>query len=117
MSSDLCLTFGKDNDILSNKSKSKLILFDTIKYGKHANILLYDNALDYVINFTFLGHLIDTKLNDKLDMKSKETTLYGRSNILIRKFCFCEAQTIFCLLQQYKGAAGRSITVAYNNVF
>jgi len=127
---NLCLTFGKVNDILFNRSKSKLMFFDTLKCGERANILLDGNALDYVSNFKYLGHIIDNKLNDELDMKSKERMLYGRSNMLIRKFYFCSALvkhklfSAYCsniylctLWAQYKGAAGRSITVAYNNAF
>jgi len=55
--------------------------FDTLKCGKRANILLDGNALDYVSNFKYLGHIIDNKLNDELDMKSRERMLYGRSNM------------------------------------
>ena len=88
---NLCLTFGKVNDILFNRSKSMLMFFGTLKCDKRANILLDGNALDYVSNFLYLGHIIDNKLNDELDMKSKERMLYGRSNVLIRKFYFCSA--------------------------
>ena len=35
---NLCLTFGKVNDILFNGSKSKLMFFGTLKCGKRANI-------------------------------------------------------------------------------
>ena len=127
---DLCVKFGEDNDILFNRSKSKLMLFDTIKCGNHANILVNGNALDYVSNFKYLGHIIDNKLNDELDMKSKERMMYGRSNMLIRKFYFCSASVkhklfsaycsniyLFTLWAQYRRAAGRSIKVAYNNAF
>ena len=127
---DLCLTFGKDNDILFNKIKSKLMLFDTIKCGKHANILVDGSALDYVSNFIYLGQIIDNRLNDELDMKSKERMLYGCSNMLMGKFCYCSASVkhklcsaycsniyLYIPWAQYKGAAGRSITVAYNNAF
>ena len=99
---NLCLTSGKVNDILFNRSKSKLMFFNTLKCGKRAIILLDSNALDYVSNFKYLGHIIDNKLNDELDMKSKERMLYGRSNVLIRKFYFCSAfvkhKIVFCLL-------------------
>ena len=67
------------------------MFFNTLKCGKRANILLDGNALDYVSNFKYLGHIIDNKLNDELDMKSKERMLYGRSNVLIRKFYFYSA--------------------------
>jgi len=57
------------------------MFIDTLKCGKRANILLDDNALDYVSNFKYLGHIIDNKLDDELDMKYKERMLYGRSNM------------------------------------
>lgn len=45
--------------------------FDTIKCSKHANILVDPNTLDYMSNFRYLGHIIDNKLNDQLDIKQK----------------------------------------------
>ena len=88
---DLCLTFCKGNYIWFNRSKSKLILFDTIKYGNYANILVECNALNCVSNFNYLGNIIDNKLNDKLDKKNKERMLYGRSKIMKWKFYVCSA--------------------------
>jgi hypothetical protein len=41
------------------------MFFYSLKCGKRAN------------NFKYLGHIIDNKLNDELDMKSKERMLYG----------------------------------------
>jgi hypothetical protein len=72
--------------------------------------------------------LLDNKLNDELDIKYKGRMLYGRSNMLICKLYFCSAFvkhklfSAYCtniyvctLWAQYKEAASRSITVAYNN--
>ena len=76
---------NENNDILFNRSKSKLILFDPIKCDKQGNILVAVKALDYVNNFKYLEHIIDNALNNELDMKHKERMLFGHSNVLIRK--------------------------------
>ncbi len=63
-------------------------------------------------------------------MKSKERSLYGRSNILLRKFHFCSVKvnnklfTSYCsnvylcsLWDNYRKAAMQHFIVSYNNAF
>ena len=61
------------------------MLFDTQCYGTYTQILL-NNSLKYVDCYN-----INNKLDDESDMKSKIGLLYGRSNMLIRKFYFCSS--------------------------
>ena len=84
---------------------------DTIKCHKCANILIDANTLDYVNNLTYLGHVIDNKLNEELDMKSKENT-YEFSNMLIRKFYFSSAYIFNSSIQHVSlqdGAYGKTV--------
>ena len=85
--------------------------------------------MEYV-TYKYLGHIIDNKCNDEADKKSKERCLYGRSNMLIRKFYFCSnavkhrlfssycSNIYLCVLWvKYRKKAIRSLKVAYNNAF
>ena len=127
---DVCSKFGDDNDIIYNSIKSQLMHFDTKLYGNNTQIFLNDHLLKYVDVYKYLGHNIDNKLNDETDMKSKERSLYGRSNQLIRKFYFCSnrvknhlfssycSNMYLCVLWvKYRVSAIRSLTVAFNNSF
>ena len=39
--------------------------------------------------YIYIGNVIATNLCDEADIKAKVGCLYGRSNILLRKFYFC----------------------------
>ena len=40
-------------------------------------------------SYTYLGNIITDNLFDEADIKAKVGCIYGRSNILLRKFYFC----------------------------
>ena len=86
---DVSYTYGCDNDIIFNSAKSQLVFFDTLKYGHMKDILLGQNALSVTKSYTYLGQIITDNLCDEPDIKAKVGCLYGRSNILLRKFYFC----------------------------
>ena len=66
------------------------MLFDTLKYGHMKDILLGQNALSVTKSYTYLGHnIITDNLCDEHDITANVGCLYGRSNILLRKFYFC----------------------------
>ena len=94
---NICDVFGKNNDIIYNCNKSKLMIFDTNKYGNCVNINIGSNILSDVKSYKYLGHIINNSLSDDEDMKAKERSLYGRSNMLIRKFYFC-SNSVKCKL-------------------
>ena len=39
--------------------------------------------------YKYLGHIVRDDRSDEDDIKSKERSLYGRSNLLLRQFYFC----------------------------
>ena len=51
--------------------------------------MLGQNTLHVTKSYTYLGHIITDNLCDDADIKAKVGCLYGRSNILLRKFYFC----------------------------
>ena len=80
--------YGCDNDIIFNSSKSQVICFDTMKYGHMKNIMLGQKTLNVTKSYTYLDHIITDNLGDEADIKAKVGCIYGRSNILLRKFYF-----------------------------
>ena len=106
------------------------MLFDTRKYGANCEVFLGGKPLVYVDNYKYLGHIIDNKLSDEADMNSKIGQLYGRSNILIRKFYFCTTEvknrlfSTFCnnlylsyLWVNSRKSVFQSVKVAFNNAY
>ena len=81
-------------------------------------------------SYTYLGHIITDNLCDEADIKAKVGCLYGRSNILLRKFYFCSERVKNRLFSSYcsnlylcsvwanyrKSSISRFI-VSYNNSF
>ncbi len=88
---NVCSKFGRENDILYNSQKSQIILFDTRKFVCTTDIYLNNMPMKYTESYKYLGHIIDFKLNNEADMKSKERSLYGRCNMLIHKFYHCSS--------------------------
>ena len=127
---DVSYTYGCDNDIIFNSAKSQLMFFDTLKYGHMKDILLGQNALSVTKSYTYLGHIITDNLCDEPDIKAKVGCLYGRSNILLRKFYFCSERvknrlfSSYCsnlylcaLWAKYRKSSIRHFIVSYNNAY
>ena len=127
-----CSKYGEAYDIKFNGSKSQLMLFDSQKYGVEANLTLAGTSLKYVSNYNYLGHIIDNRLRDDLevDMQSKKGLLYGRSNMLIRQFYNCSKEiknrlfSAYCsnlylcfLWSSYRQSVYNAVKVAYNNSY
>ena len=90
-----------DNIIIFNISKSQVMSFDTLKCGHMKNIMLAQNTLPVTKSYTYLGHIITDNLCDEADIKAKVGCLYGRSNILLRKFYFCSERVKNRLFSSY----------------
>ena len=84
---DVSYSYGCGNDIPFNRVKSQMFS-DTKKTGFEV-FKLGDAVLNTTKSYKYLGHIICDDLLDENDIKSKERSLYGRSNILLRKFYFC----------------------------
>ena len=76
-------------------------VFDTLTYGHIKNIMLGQNTLHVTESYTYLGHVITDNLCDETDIKAKVGCLYGRSNILLRKFYFCSEREKNRLFSSY----------------
>ena len=60
-----------------------------MKMGQPVNISLGDTVLTVTQSVKYLGHIITNNLSDEADIVDKIRGLYGRSNMLLRKFYFC----------------------------
>ena len=127
---DVCDRFGQINDIVYNPSKSKFMLFGSHRFNSNNDLVLGGTNIECVDSYKYLGHVIGQELGDELDIRSKERSLYARSNMLNRKFYFCTPAVKRQLFQSYCSSIYlsflwckftkstlRSITVAYNNSF
>ena len=116
----MCYSYGCDNS-----SKSQVMFFDTLKCGHMKNIMLGQNTLHVTKSYTYLGHIITDNLCDEADIKAKVGCLYGRSNILLRKFYFCSERVKNRLFSSYCSnlhlcslwASISRFIVSYNNAF
>ena len=81
-------------------------------------------------SYTYLGHIITDNLCDEPDIKAKVGCLYGRSNILLRKFYFgservknrlfssyCSNLYLCSLWAKYRKSSMRHFVVSYNNAY
>ena len=81
---NVCYAYVCDADILCNSSKSQVMFVDTIKCGYMKTIMLGQKTLNVTKSYTYLGHIITDNLCD--DINAKVGCIYGRSNIMLRKF-------------------------------
>ena len=124
--------YGCDNDIIFNSSKSQVMFFDTMTYGHMKNIMLGQKTLNVTKSYmgTYLGHIITDNLCDEADIKAKVGCLYGRSNILLRKFYFrservknmlfssyCSNLYLCSLWANYRKSSMSRFIDSYNNAF
>ena len=65
------------------------MFYDTFTMDQPVNISLSDTVLTVTQSYTYLGHIITNYLSDEADIEDKIRSLYGRSNMLLRKFYFC----------------------------
>ena len=79
------------------------MFFNTKKTGFEVDVKLGDAVLNTTTgkSYKYLGHEICDDLSDENDIKYKERSLYGRSNILLRKFYFCSKKVKNKLFASY----------------
>ena len=81
-------------------------------------------------SYTYLGHIITDNLCDEPNIKAEVGCLYGRSNILLRKFYFCSepvnnrlfssccSNLYLCSLwSKYRRSPVGHFIVSYNNAY
>ena len=48
--------------------------------------MISSGQLNFVSNYTYIGHIICDDLSDESDMKAKARQMYARSNMLRQRF-------------------------------
>ena len=54
-------------------------------------MMMGSDQLNFVSNYTYIGHIICDDLSEESDMKAKARQMYARSNILRQHFHFCSS--------------------------
>ena len=83
--------YGNDFDIVFNVTKSQVMFYDALKMGEPINMFLGDTAMTTrtTQSYKYMGHIITNTLSDTADIGEQIRVLYGRSNLLLRKFHLC----------------------------
>ena len=84
------------------KKKTMCIIFNA-KKDKHnyLPILLNNKQLNYCKQIKYLGHNIDSELNDNNDIMRQVGAIYARGNMLINKFRDCNENNKCKLFKTY----------------
>ena len=125
----ICEEYAIEHDIIYNATKSKCMYFKSNnKLNSIPPVILNGNKLDFVSQFSYLGHIITHDLKDDIDIANQRRALCGRSNFLLRKFYLCSAKVkiklfnAFCnniygiqLWCNFNITSLRNINVCHNN--
>ena len=132
---DICRKFGSDFDVKFNVLKTKCMTFllKTFKFNKNPDnvkFYLYDEIIECVKSFNYLGIIINDNLNDNDEIKQQYRKTCIRSNTLIRKFNDCSFEVknelfkSFCtpiygrsLWCNFTKKVYNSMRVCYNNAY
>ena len=127
----VCDNYAFEHLITYNTKKTKCMYFK----AKDCNmrrlpvIVLSGNRIEYVNEFTYLGHVITDDLRDDSDIMSQNRKLCARGNMLVRQFKSCTidvkrqlfltfCSTIYCraLWVNFRLLTINRIRVNYNNI-
>ena len=128
----ICENFAKEYDMLYNGKKTFCMCIKH-KSGvkvKVPEVFLNGNSLQWIGDHKYLGVYINEYFKDDLDIKRQMRYIYGKGNMLIRKFkncsidikvklfkCYCSNLYCSALWETHKAINFKQLMVAYNNVF
>ena len=64
---------------------------DSRKAGAARPMMIGNDQLNFVSNYTYLAHIICDDLSGESDVKAKARQMYARSNTLGQRFHFCSS--------------------------
>lgn len=128
----ICSEFGKEQDIMYNPTKSKLMVVRS-KEDKSVTLPVFylcGTVLTHSNEVKYLGHFLTDDWSDDRDIKRQYCKLYAQANMLLRKFSMCSSDVkhalfrAFCtplytapLWWNYRRCTIHRLTVAYNYTF
>ena len=128
----VCHRFGISNDVKFNSSKSSIMICRSksmlsIEFG---DFLIGNDVIPYKPIVKYLGHYISDDMSDNRDIKRQYQYLYGRANMLVKKFkncsddikvqlfrSYCTGMYTGQLWWNYSKCVIRKLIVAYNRAF
>lgn len=111
---DICVKSVECLDMKFNASKSMTMIFAPYRSVRRVSyafpsLMLNGCMLNIVESCKYLGFVISSVSDDNVDMIRQMGLLYGRANVLIRKFSRCSRNVKLCLFRahcvQFYGAA------------
>ena len=68
-----------------------MCIIDSRKLGAARPMMIGSDQLNFVSNYTYLGHIICDDLSDESDIKAKARQMYARSNMITQRFHLCSS--------------------------
>ena len=128
----ICENYACETSILYNVKKSVCMYIKTKRWSDlpPQQFVLCGKILENVKEYKYLGVFICDSTSDDRDIKRQLCAIYGRGNLLIRKFGKCSDSVkhnlfraylcnFYCchLWRNYTDVAMKRVRVAFNNVF
>ena len=128
---ELCDKFAQEHLVVFNTKKTKCMLFpsNSCPIAQTPVMKLSGKPLEFVDEFTYLGHIMSSDLSDNKDIQNQNKKLCARGNMIIRKFKSCSEEVkcvlfkTFCysiygqaLWSSFSGVVMNRIRVNYNNI-
>ena len=99
---DVCSSFALEHDIIFNNTKSQVMFVEAYEpFVINPRFMLSNMALSYTSQYKYLGHLLTNDLRDDSDVLKQVRSLYGRANLLLRKFRKTGVQTKVMLFNAF----------------
>ena len=129
---NLCEDFADRNELVYNEKKTKCMVFMPRKMNDLfvPDFKLKGATLNKVIKQKYLGVFLCENQMDDCDIQRQMKSIYGRGNMLIRKFKFCTEEvkiklfkaycnSFYCsqLWCKYKKESIRKLTTAYKRIY
>lgn len=92
----------QNSKLIMNKTKSKLLIFHKSASKVTPSVLkLLDDEFEVVKNYKYLGHIIESTLQDSKDIALRLNKFYSSTNSLFRNFKNVNADTLLFLFNSY----------------
>lgn len=92
----------QDFNLIINKNKSKSLIFHKSSSKVTPTVLkLLDDEIEVVKHFKYLGHIIESTLQDSKDVELRLNKFYSSTNSLFRNFKNVNVDTLLFLFNSY----------------
>ena len=87
----ICESYGREFSVVFNASKSVWMYVTRRARPLNSNVQFYvvGKQISFVTQYTHLGHVISSNMNDMYDLLSKRNSVCGKMNNLVCNFWKC----------------------------